>query len=198
MTASASVSPARPRGRPVRLLDRVNTRWSARELVLIGVFAAAAKLASLLIALAGGGMNPVSLAAKNLVFTTLLIVLLAKAPKAGTLLLFTAVSVLVGALFLGGSVALLPTAIAGALAGEAAAALSGGIERPWGPWIAAGVYDFAAKGLSLAVSWLFMRESPALMALVVPIVLIGWAGSLAGLWFGARTVKELRHAGLVR
>ena len=41
--------------------------WEARELVLVGVFAAAAKLSSLLIALAGGGMNPVSLVAKNLV-----------------------------------------------------------------------------------------------------------------------------------
>mgnify|MGYP007091287558 CR=1 FL=1 len=43
--------------------------WEARELVLVGVFAAAAKLSSLLIALAGGGMNPVSLVAKNLVYT---------------------------------------------------------------------------------------------------------------------------------
>ena len=37
--------------------------------MLIGVFAAAAKLSSLLIALAGGGMNPVSLVAKNLVYS---------------------------------------------------------------------------------------------------------------------------------
>ena len=31
--------------------------WEARELVLVGVFAAAAKLSSLLIALAGGGSS---------------------------------------------------------------------------------------------------------------------------------------------
>ena len=66
--------------------------WEARELVLVGVFAAAAKLSSLLIALAGGGMNPVGLIAKNLVYTTLMIVLLTKVPKHGTLLLFTAVA----------------------------------------------------------------------------------------------------------
>ena len=51
--------------------------WKSQELVMIGVFAAAIKLSSLLIALAGGGMNPVTLILKNLVFTTLLIVLLA-------------------------------------------------------------------------------------------------------------------------
>ena len=38
----------------------IKRRWEPRELVLIGVFAAAAKLSSLLIALAGGGMNPIS------------------------------------------------------------------------------------------------------------------------------------------
>lgn len=69
--------------------------WEARELVLIGVFAAAAKLSSLLIALAGGGMNPIGLVAKNLVYTTLMIVLLTKVPKWGTLLLFTVISMIV-------------------------------------------------------------------------------------------------------
>ena len=59
----------------------IKRRWEPRELVLIGVFAAAAKLSSLLIALAGGGMNPISLLGKNLVYTTLMIVLLTKVPK---------------------------------------------------------------------------------------------------------------------
>ena len=63
------------------------SRWTAQELVVLGVFAAAAKISSLLIALAGGGMNPVMLILKNLVFTTLLVVLLTKVPKSGTLLL---------------------------------------------------------------------------------------------------------------
>ena len=50
--------------------------WSAQELVVLGVFSAAAKLSTLLVALVGGGMNPVSLLAKNLIFTTLLVVML--------------------------------------------------------------------------------------------------------------------------
>ena len=173
-------------------------RWSPRELVLVGVFAAASKLSSLLIALAGGGMNPLSLVVKNLVFTTLLIVLLAKVRKSGTLLLFTAVSMIVSVLLLGGSLTLLPAAVAGAMLGEAALLLSVGAGTRWAPWTAAAVYDLASKGLSLGVSFLFMRESPALMTLVVPIVLIGYAGSLAGLWFGWKTVGELKHAGFVR
>lgn len=180
------------------MTERLPRHWPARELVLVGVFAAAAKLSSLLIALAGGGMNPVSLVAKNLVFTTLLIVLLTKIPKRWTLLLFTAVSMMISVLLLGGSLTLLPAALVGALAGEAAVFLSGGAAKKWAPWVAAGVYDFVSKALSLGVSFLFMRESPALMTMVVPIVLLGYAGSLAGLWFGWKTVGELKHAGFVR
>lgn len=43
-----------------------------------------------------------------------------------------------------------------------------------------------------------MRESPAMMAAVVPIVIIGYIGSLIGLWTGSKSIKELRHAGLIR
>lgn len=172
--------------------------WEARELVLVGVFAAAAKLSSLLIALAGGGMNPVSLVAKNLVYTTLIIVLLTKVPKPGTLLLFTVISMIVSVCLMGGSLTLLPAALAGALLGELCILLTGGAFKPWSPWVGAGVYDLVSKGLSLGVSFLFMRESPSLMTMVVPIVFIGYLGSLGGLWFGCKTVKELRHAGFVR
>lgn len=113
--------------------ERLPRHWPARELVLIGVFAAAAKLSSLLIALAGGGMNPISLVAKNLVFTTLLIVLLTKIPKRWTLLLFTAVSMMISVLLLGGSLTLLPAALVGAIAGEAAVFLTGGAGKSGRP-----------------------------------------------------------------
>ena len=43
-----------------------------------------------------------------------------------------------------------------------------------------------------------MRESPALMAIVIPIVLLGYVGSLCGLWFGFKTVGELKNAGFIR
>ena len=176
----------------------IQRHWQSRELVLIGVFAAAAKLSSVLIALAGGGMNPVSLMAKNLVFTTLLIVLLTKVPKSGTLLLFTAVSMLVSVCLMGGSLTLLPAALLGALLGEAAVMLTGGAKKAWAPWVAAGLFDLLSKGFSLGVSYLFMRETPQLLTMVVPIVLLGYVGSFLGLWFGWKTVGELKHAGFVR
>lgn len=177
---------------------RARRHWESRELVLIGVFAAAAKLSSLLIALAGGGMNPVSLIAKNLVFTTLLIVLLTKVPKYWTITLFTVISMIVSVCLLGGSLTLLPSALAAALLGELFVFLTGGAAKLWAPWAAVAVYDFVSKGLSLGVSYLFMRESPALMTLIVPVVLLGYLGSLIGLWFGWKTVGELKHAGFVR
>lgn len=177
---------------------RSKRHWQPRELVLIGVFAAAAKLSSLLIALAGGGMNPVSLIVKNLVFTTLLIVLLTKVPKPWTITLFTVVSMIVSVCLMGGSLTLLPAALAGALLGEFFVWTTGGAKKPWAPWVAVAVYDLVGKGMSLGVSYLFMRESPSLMTMVVPIVLLGYMGSVIGLWFGWKTVGELRHAGFVR
>lgn len=173
-------------------------RWQPRELVLLGVFAAAAKLSSVLIAMAGGGMNPISLVAKNLVFTTLLIVLLTKVRKQGTLLLFTVVSMLISVLLIGGSIALLPAAMIGALLGELAMWATGGAQKAWSPWVAAGVYDLASKGVSLAVAYVFLRENPSLISVVVPVVTIGYVGCLLGLWIGKKTVGELKHAGFVR
>ena len=169
--------------------------WSARELVVLGVFSAAAKLSTLLVALVGGGMNPVSLLAKNLIFTTLLVVMLYKVRKPGTLALFVLVNMLISMLLLGGSVTLLPAMLLAAGCAEAAMACSGGM---WAPVLGAAVYDLTSKVFSLGVSWLFMRESPALLYVIVPIVVIGYVGSLCGLFSGVRAVRELRHAGIVR
>ena len=164
--------------------------WSARELVVLGVFSAAAKLSTLLVALVGGGMNPVSLLAKNLIFTTLLVVMLYKVRKPGTLALFVLVNMLISMLLLGGSVTLLPAMLLAAGCAEAAMACSGGMRKPWAPVLGVAVYDLT--------SWLFMRESPALLYVIVPIVVIGYVGSLCGLFSGVRAVRELRHAGIVR
>lgn len=172
--------------------------WKSQELVMIGVFAAAIKLSSLLIALAGGGMNPVTLMLKNLVFTTLLIVLLAKVKKSGTLLLFTAVSMTVSVLLMGGSITLLPAALFGAIVAELAILLTGGFKHSWTTYFGVAVYDLETKIFSIAVSYIMMRETPALVLSVLPIIFIGYTGCLLGLFTGYRTLQELRHAGLVR
>lgn len=179
-------------------LRRFGDRWGARDLVVIGVFAATAKLSTVLIAMVGGGMNPVSLLLKNVVFTTLLVIMLYKVRQPGTLSLFVIVSALVNFLLLGGNVTLIPPMLAAALISEAVMTFVKSLGWKGAVFWGVGCFDFLSKGLSLAVSYLMMRESPALMAVVLPIVLIGYAGSLIGLYTGYRSMKELRHAGIVR
>lgn len=179
-------------------LRRFSDRWGARDLVVIGVFAATAKLSTVLIAMVGGGMNPVSLLLKNVVFTTLLVIMLYKVRQPGTLSLFVIVSALVNFLLLGGNVTLIPPMLAAALVSEAVMKFVKSLGWKGAVFWGVGCFDFLSKGLSLAVSYLMMRESPALMAVVLPIVLIGYAGSLIGLYTGYRSMKELRHAGIVR
>lgn len=177
---------------------RFGDRWGARDLVVIGVFAATAKLSTVLIAMVGGGMNPVSLLLKNVVFTTLLVIMLYKVRQPGTLSLFVIVSALVNFLLLGGNVTLIPPMLVAALVSEAVMKFVKSLGWKGAVFWGVGCFDFLSKGLSLAVSYLMMRESPALMAVVLPIVLIGYAGSLIGLYTGYRSMKELRHAGIVR
>ena len=179
-------------------LRRFGDRWGARDLVVIGVFAATAKLSTVLIAMVGGGMNPVSLLLKIVVFTTLLVIMLYKVRQPGTLSLFVIVSALVNFLLLGGNVTLIPPMLAAALVSEAVMKFVKSLGWKGAVFWGVGCFDFLSKGLSLAVSYLMMRESPALMAVVLPIVLIGYAGSLIGLYTGYRSMKELRHAGIVR
>ena len=179
-------------------LRRFGDRWGARDLVVIGVFAATAKLSTVLIAMVGGGMNPVSLLLKNVVFTTLLVIMLYKVRLPGTLSLFVIVSALVNFLLLGGNVTLIPPMLVAALVSEAVMKFVKSLGWKGAVFWGVGCFDFLSKGLSLAVSYLMMRESPALMAVVLPIVLIGYAGSLIGLYTGYRSMKELRHAGIVR
>ena len=179
-------------------LRRFGDRWGARDLVVIGVFAATAKLSTVLIAMVGGGMNTVSLLLKNVVFTTLLVIMLYKVRQPGTLSLFVIVSALVNFLLLGGNVTLIPPMLVAALVSEAVMKFVKSLGWKGAVFWGVGCFDFLSKGLSLAVSYLMMRESPALMAVVLPIVLIGYAGSLIGLYTGYRSMKELRHAGIVR
>lgn len=182
----------------VEALPQASKRyWEVRELVVLGVFAATAKLSTLLVALVGGGLNPVTLMGKNLIFTALLVIILSKVRKPGTLVLFIGVNVLISVLLLGVSVTLLPGMLAGAVCGELAMQAGGGTRRVWAPVLGAAVYDLASKFLMLGMTWLIMREIPAMLYMVVVIVVLGYMGSIIGLFAGVRAVKELRHAGIV-
>lgn len=181
----------------MRLFD-LNRYWNAHELVVIGVFAAAAKVSTVLVALAGGGMNPVTLLLKNLIFTTMLVVMLYKVRKPGTLLLFVTINIVFSMLLLGVSVTLLPPMLIAALLGECAAFAVGGIRGNLGPLAAVAVYDLLFRCMSLGMSWLAMREAPEMVIAAIPIVVLGYLGAVGGLFTGAGAVKELRHAGIVR
>lgn len=173
-------------------------KWSAQELIIIGVFAATAKVSTVLIAMVGGGMNPLSLLLKNMVFTTLLVVMLFKVRQEGTLCLFVIVSSVVNFLLLGGNLTLIPPMLLAALIAEVLMKIIQKQGFPGAVYWGVGCFDLLCKAGSLAISFLMIRESPALMAAVVPIVVIGYIGSLIGLWTGAKSIKELRHAGLIR
>lgn len=172
--------------------------WSAHELVVIGVFSAAAKVSTLLISLAGGGMNPVTLLLKNLVFTTMLMVMLYKVRKPGTLVLFVSINILFSMLLMGAGFSLLPAMLLAAVLGELAAKAGGGLTARFGPLLAVATYDLVFRCGSLGISWIMLRETPAMVVAAVPVVILGYLGAIAGLYTGIRFVRELRHAGIVR
>ena len=126
--------------------------WMVRELVTIGVFAALVKVSSLLVALIGGGMNPLTLILKNLLFTSLLLVLLFKIRKPGTLLLFNAVSIMVSMLLMGGGFFLLPSVILAGFVAEGLILVLGGYGRAWAVMLGVAYFDLISKSLSLDIS----------------------------------------------
>ena len=180
------------------LLTRLGNHWQARELVLVGVFATTSKLTAILIALASGGMNPLGLIAKNLVFTLLLVILLYKVRKPGTLLLFAVVSALMTLMMLGTNVMLLPPMLLAAAVAEIIAWTFQGWKRNWGVIAIMAIFDLVYKAATLFVSYLMVRESPAVFSVLLPFIVLAYVGSLLGLGAGIGCVKELRHAGIIR
>ncbi|WP_024336007.1 MptD family putative ECF transporter S component [Desulfotignum balticum] len=172
--------------------------WEVRDLAVIGIFAALTKTTSLMVALMGGGMNPLTLLLKNLIFTAFLVVLLFKVRKPGTLLLFMAVNIIFAMLLMGGGFFLLPPMLAAGLLAEGVILVLGGYNKTRNIILGVALYDLVFKSGSLGISWLFVREQPQLLWITTAMVAIGYLGAVAGLFAGLRFVKELRHAGIVR
>ena len=140
-------------------MKRIFSRWSAQDLVVIGVFAAASKVTTLLVALAGGGMNPISLMGKNLVFTMLLVVMLCRVNRPGTLLLFTVINMIVSMLLLGASVTLLPPLLLSAFAAELAMLAMHDSTSVKAKVLGAAVFDIVSKVGSLGLSSIIGTET---------------------------------------
>ncbi len=178
--------------------SRKKPYWQLQDLVTIGVFAAVTKVSSLLVALVGGGMNPLTMVLKNLIFTTLVVVLLYKVRKFGTLTLFVLVITIISMLLMGGNLFLLPPMLVAGLLAEGIIVMFGGYRKSVLLILGVGLYDLLYKSSALALSWLYMREQQELLVMATIAVVIGYAGSLIGLFTGIFFVKELRHACIIR
>ncbi|MGB9500072.1 MAG: MptD family putative ECF transporter S component [Dissulfuribacterales bacterium] len=172
--------------------------WQVRELIVIGIFAALIKVSTLLIAIAGGGMNPVTLVLKNIVATSLLVVLLYKVRKFGVLTLFVMVSSVVSLLLMGGNMITVPGMLIAGLTCDCLIVVAGGYKRTWSLIAGIGLFDFLSRAITLGCSYLTFREEPKLFIMGVVVVTIGYLGCLLGLGSGVFFVKELKHAGIIR
>lgn len=172
--------------------------WLARELVIIGVFAALIKITSLLVALAGGSMNPVSLVMKNTLATALLVVLLYKVPKFGVLSLFGIISAMISMLLTGDSLMTLPGILIICPLCDLLLRSLNGYRKPLFLLLGVGLYDLLSRAVSLGVSYLIFREAPAMIMVMAVFVCIGYTGCLFGIGAGIYFVRELKHAGIIR
>ncbi len=172
--------------------------WKPSELIVIGIFTGLIKVASLLIALAGGGMNPVTLVLKNTVATSLLIILVHKVPRFGVLSLYALINSLVSLLMMGGNPMGLFGVLLGGVVCDLFLRLVDGYKTPL--WILVGVagFDFISRLVSLGYSFLLYREEPSLFIMGTIVVSLGYLGCLMGLGAGSVFVKELKHAGIIR
>ncbi len=180
------------------MYKKLKHHWSIQELVTIGVFAAAAKVITMVVALAGGGMNPVTLLIKNLIFTTFFIVMLYKVRKSGTIMLFTFVSLIVSLLLMGAEASTSLGMFMASFIGEFFILLFGGMKNKYAPIIGIAAFDLSYRVLSMFIAYMVMRETPEIVYAVIPIIAIGYLGAVIGLYTGIKAVKELRYAGIVR
>ena len=185
---------------PVNSKSRRPFYWDTEALIVVGLFTALNKVVSLLVALIGGGMNPVTLLLKNAVATALLIVLVSRVRRFGTLVLYTLVGQVVSFLISGGAmIALLPGFLLAALISDVFIAAFGGYRRLGAVVAGVMVYDVLGRVLALLFSWIGVRENPAMFVFGAVIVAAGYLGCLfIGVPCGVKFVKELRHAGIIR
>ncbi len=172
--------------------------WETGELVTIGVFAALIKISTILVAVAGGGMNPITLVLKNVIATSLLIILIHKVKKFGVLTLFTIITSIVSFLLLGNNMAFFPGAIFFSFVCDAIIHYFGKGEKTFVIILVVGIFDFSSRFVSLCYSWFLFKETIELFIVGATIVAVGYLGCLIGLITGSIFAKELKHAGIIK
>lgn len=173
--------------------------FTTGELVTIGLFAGAAKATSIMVALMGGGMNPVTLILKNAIWAALWLILLIKVQRPGTLTLSNTVAALLGLFFMGSAMLSLPGIIAACVIAEIIMiSISPAVSRMVTAALGIALSELLSRAATLGISYIATREQPALLIPVFLIIAFGYIGIVIGLLGGSRMVKELRHAGLIQ
>ena len=174
--------------------------WDTEPLIVVGLFTALNRAVALIVALVGGGLNPVTMVLKNGVATALLVVMVARVRRFGVLVLYTLVGQVIAFLVSGGTmITLLPGFLLAALLSDSLIAALGGYKRLGAVVAGVALYDLVGRILGLCLSYLQVRESPGLFTLAVGVTAVGYLGCLlVGLPCGVSFVKELRHAGIIR
>ena len=94
---------------------------------------------------------------------------------------------------------LLPGFLAAALVSDGLVSLCGGYRRIGAVLAGVAAYDLLGRAISMGYSLLHARENLAMVAVAGVFIAIGYLGCLfIGLPCGAKFVKELRHAGIIR
>ncbi|MEI6892232.1 MAG: MptD family putative ECF transporter S component [Pontiella sp.] len=174
--------------------------WNTESLIVVGLFTALNKVVSLLIALIGGGMNPVTMMLKNGVATALLIVMVSRVRKFGVLALYTLIAQVVSFLIAGGGlITLLPAFLLAGLISDSIIHWCGGYRKLSAVVFGVAMYDLLGRVISLSWSFLTVRENEGMFIFGAVVVGLGYLGCLLiGIPCGIKFTKELRHAGIIR
>ncbi len=172
--------------------------WETRELVVIGTFAALIKIVSFLVAITGGGMNPIAMVAKNIVSTALLIILVFNVRKFGVLSLYVLISGMITILTMGRGLMLLPGILIAGFICDLIIKFCGGYKSSFAIIAGVALFDIFYRAISLSLGYLFMRENPQLLYFAGITVAIGYIGCIIGLFTGNIFAKELKHAGIIK
>jgi len=180
--------------------DKSKFYWNSEQLIVVGLFTALNRVAALMVTLVGGGMNPLTLLLRNGIATALLIVMVARVRRFGTLLLYTMVGQILAFLITGGvMIALLPAFLLAALISDSLIAAAGGYRKLHAVVIGVMLYDLLGRVLALSYSYLRVREAPGMFFFGAAVVALGYLGCLLiGVPGGIKFVRELRHAGIIR
>ena len=172
--------------------------WRSEELIVIGTFAGLIKVSTMLIALAGGGMNPLTLVLKNIVATSLLIVLVYKVRKFGVLTLYSVIISLVSLILMGTNAMTFAGALVAGVICDGLIFLTGGYKRTFSLVLGVAFFDFLSRFIALGYSYFLYQEEIKLFVMGTVFAALGYVGCLIGLGTGFFFAKELKHAGIIR